>query len=80
MNTEDFDTLIETICAQGCISVNKTINQLEKDQCPAGLSQLNSSERQSVLSELKSVMDVYGGEVCSISVASPPSKQKSPAM
>ncbi len=66
MNTEDFDTLIESICAAGCISVTKTIMELEKGDSPSHLKQLNASERQSVLKELKSIMDIYGGNVCSL--------------
>ena len=66
MNTEDLDLLIESICSDGCITVTKTIMQLEKEESPTSLKYLNSSERQSVLKELKSIMDIYGGDVCSI--------------
>ena len=66
MNTEELDLLIESICGDGCITVTKTIMQLEKDEFPSNLQHLNSSERQSVLKELKSIMDIYSGEVCSI--------------
>lgn len=66
MTTTDFDLLIEKVCGQGCIQVNQTINQLEKGQCPKQLEQLSSLERETVLKELKSVMDVYDGGICSI--------------
>ena len=66
MTTTDFDLLIEEVCGQGCIQVNQTISQLEKGQCPEQLEKLNSLERETVLKELKSVMDVYGGDICSI--------------
>ncbi len=66
MNTEDLDLLIESICSDGCITVTKTIMQLEKEESPASLKHLNSSERQSVLKELKSIMDIYSGDVCSV--------------
>lgn len=66
MTTIDFDRLIEEVCGQGCIQVNQTINQLEKGQCPEQLEQLSKLERETVLKELKSVMDIYEGGVCSI--------------
>ena len=66
MTTTDFDKLIEDVCGQGCIQVNQTIRQLEKGQCPDELQQLNPTERDSVLKELKSVMDIYGGDICSL--------------
>ena len=66
MNKEDFDALIESICAAGCISVTKTIAELEKGNPPSYLKQLNALERQSILKELKSIMDVYGGNICSL--------------
>lgn len=67
MTTADFDSLIEDVCGQGCIQVNQTIIQLEEGQCPPQLQQLSLPERETVLKELKSVMDVYDGGVCSIS-------------
>ena len=66
MTMINFDLLIEEVCGQGCIQVNQTILQLEKGQCPEQLEQLSPLERETVLKELKSVMDVYGGNVCSI--------------
>ncbi len=66
MTTTDFDKLIEEVCKQGCIQVNQTISQLEKGQCPDELQQLNPTERDSVLKELKSVMDIYSGDICSL--------------
>ncbi|MCK5918680.1 MAG: hypothetical protein KAG34_09650 [Cocleimonas sp.] len=66
MDTEGFDSLIESICAAGCIEVNQTISLLEKGKSSSELQKLNDPERQLVLKELKSIMDVYGGEVCSL--------------
>ena len=65
MTIENFDELIESICGNGCIEVNRAIMLLEKGKSPSSLEKLNTIERQSVLKELKSIMDVYGGEVCS---------------
>ena len=66
MTTADFDRLIEEVCGQGCIQVNQTINQLEKGLCPEQLEQLSKLECETVLKELKSVMDIYDGGICSI--------------
>jgi hypothetical protein len=66
MNTEDFDLLIESICGDGCIIVNKTIMLLEKEESPSSLQHLNATEHQTILKELKSIMDIYDGEVCSL--------------
>ena len=66
MNTEDFDTLIESICAAGCLAVTKTIIQLERRETPSRLKNLSHSEQLLVLKELKSIMDIYGGNVCSL--------------
>ena len=66
MTATDFDLLIEKVCGQGCIQVNQTITQLENGQCPKQLKNLSPIERDTVLKELKSVMDVYGGGICSI--------------
>ena len=66
MNTEDFDSLIESICAAGCIEVSRTIMLLEKGESPSLLRKLAPIEHKRVLEELKSIMDVYGGKVCSL--------------
>jgi hypothetical protein len=66
MNTEDFDALIESICANGCIEVNQTIALLEKGKSPSDLEYLDNGERQAILKELISIMDVYDGQTCSI--------------
>ena len=66
MKAEKFEQLIESICGNGCIEVNRTIMLLEKGKSPFALEKLNITERQSVLKELKSIMDIYGGEVCSL--------------
>ncbi len=66
METKNFDALIESICATGCIEVNRTIILLEKGEAPAYLKDLPPADYQSVLKELKSIMDIYGGKVCSL--------------
>lgn len=67
MKTEAFDALVETICADGCRKVYQTISQLENNAgYPDSLEPLSDKERQQVLEELKSIMDVYDGNMCSI--------------
>jgi hypothetical protein len=66
MDKEEFDVLIETICRNGCLDVTRTIMLLEKGESPSKLQHLNYSEHQAILKELKSIMDIYDGEVCSI--------------
>lgn len=63
---EDFDGLIENICEQGCLQVYQTITQLEQNQCPDQLQPLAPSERLAVLEELKSIMAIYKGSICSL--------------
>lgn len=67
MKTVNFDALVEAICAEGCKHVYQTISLLEKQESyPDALAALTDSERQHILEELKSIMDVYGGNVCSL--------------
>lgn len=50
---------IEFICAQGCTVVREVIVQLEKKQNISELQYLQEEQKQSVLTELKSIMSVY---------------------
>lgn len=60
------DELIEDIAQRGCLEVTQIILKLESQEPPEFLAQLNEVELKYVYDELKSVMDVYEGEVCSI--------------
>ncbi len=60
------DELIEDIALRGCLEVTQIILKLEAEKPPKFLADLKAVELKYVLDELKSVMDVYEGEVCSI--------------
>jgi len=66
MNREEFEKVVEFICAKGCVEVNQTIILLEKEKASSDLDCLSHSERQLLLKELKSIMDIYGEKVCSL--------------
>ncbi len=51
---------VEHICSKGCVDVRKDIAVLELGQVPPGVAGLTLDERQILLSELKSIMEVYG--------------------
>jgi hypothetical protein len=60
------DALIEDIAQRGCLEVNQVLLQLDAGEPPEALEKLEVEERQYIHDELKSVMAVYEGEVCSI--------------
>lgn len=60
------DAVIEEIAGEGCMQVNKLLYALEKDEQPERLQTYSAAERDYIYRELKSVMDVYEGGVCSI--------------
>jgi len=70
-NTESLDmkqlyNIIEDIAQLGCLKVNQIIRQLDAGNTPANMNDLQSEEQQYIHSELKSVMAIYDGGVCSI--------------
>ncbi|MFA5241009.1 MAG: hypothetical protein WC392_01405 [Sulfuricella sp.] len=50
---------VEQLCQKGCKNVLETIRTLEEHQAVTETLSLSSDEVQSVLSELKSIMDIY---------------------
>jgi hypothetical protein len=60
------DHVVEEIAGTGCMKVNKVLYALEKGDTPARLEAFTPEERDYIYHELKSVMDVYDGGVCSI--------------
>ncbi len=66
LNMSHLDEVLEEIAQRGCLEVNQFINQLDAGKSPAPLDKLEQDERQYIHSELKSVMAVYEGGVCSI--------------
>ena len=53
------DLVLEAICQRGCNGVTQLIEAFERGELPAELQCFNPSERQVLLSELKSVMHTY---------------------
>ena len=66
INMSRLDALIEEIAQRGCLEVNQFIHQMDANQAPAPLDDLDEAERQYIKDELKSVMAVYEGGICSI--------------
>ena len=50
---------IEILCQKGCKEVSRVILALEREEPMAEVRDLDKSERQAVLDELKSIMAVY---------------------
>ncbi|MDH5392088.1 MAG: hypothetical protein OEY11_02755 [Gammaproteobacteria bacterium] len=50
---------IEYICGQGCVVVRDVILQLEQHKNIPGLECLAEDQKQTVLTQLKSIMSVY---------------------
>lgn len=65
-NMSHLDEVLEDIAQRGCLEVNQIINQLDAGKLPEPLQKLQEKERQYIHTELKSVMAVYDGGVCSL--------------
>ncbi len=63
------DELVENIAQRGCLEVNQFLLQMESGNVPEDLQNLPETERQYVRDELKSVMAIYEGGVCSIQMS-----------
>lgn len=66
LDMTNLDQVIEDIAQRGCLEVNRIISQLDSGKSPEPLDKLGVKERDYVHTELKSVMAVYDGGVCSI--------------
>jgi hypothetical protein len=66
INMNELDELLEEIAQRGCLEVNQFIGQLDAGKTPESLDGLREKERQYIHDELKSVMAIYDGGVCSI--------------
>ncbi len=66
IDMKQLDNIIEDIAQLGCLEVNQIIRQLDAGDTPANMSELQTEEQQYIHSELKSVMAIYDGGVCSI--------------
>lgn len=66
INMSHLDKVVEDIAQRGCLEVNQFISQLDAGKSPEPLDKMEQEERQYIHDELKSVMVVYEGGVCSI--------------
>jgi hypothetical protein len=60
------ELVIEDIASKGCITVNKLLSTLKKQQIPQQLSIYSLAERDFIYHELKSVMTIYDGRICNV--------------
>jgi hypothetical protein len=60
------DLAIEQFAAEGCMKVNKLLYAVDNDEIPQKLEPFSEAELDYIYKELKSVMDVYEGSICSI--------------
>ncbi len=56
------DACVEHICNKGCREVRKDIATMEQGGTPEGAETLNTRQKARVLTELKTIMSVYGTE------------------
>ena len=63
LDQQKLEAQIEELAGEGCIAVNKLLYALERDEVPEKLAGLSPPEREYVYNELKSVMDIYEGNV-----------------
>ena len=66
VDQDEMDKLVDEIALRGCLEVNQIIMKLASKKPPEFLAELKEQEQQYIHDELKSVMDVYEGEVCSL--------------
>lgn len=59
MDQSKISHCIEVLCQKGCKEVSLIILALERGDPMTEVQELNESERQAVLKELKSIMSVY---------------------
>jgi hypothetical protein len=57
--TAHLQTIIDSICGQGCQHVRQLIQQLQQGKLDEKTKSLNAQERKLVLAELQSIMSVY---------------------
>lgn len=59
MSNNKLNTLIESICGEGCVSVNIIIKELEQGKINKHANELEPNERFLLIKELKEIMSVY---------------------
>lgn len=66
LDTARLEAIVEEIAGTGCIRVNKFLYAVENGDIPEITRDYSKEEREFIYTELKSVMDVYEGGVCSL--------------
>ena len=66
LDYEKLDNKIEELAALGCLQVNKLLYTMEENKSHSQLAGYTQGEQEYIYNELKSVMDVYEGDVCKI--------------
>lgn len=59
MLKQELQTIVDSLCADGCKAVSRYISEIEAGKSPPAMRALNPTEREAVLSELRSIMAVY---------------------
>ncbi|MDP2830419.1 MAG: hypothetical protein Q8O37_17675 [Sulfuricellaceae bacterium] len=62
MDQSKIDDCLEQFSARGCDEVNKIIQHLESGALLEDMHAMTSNERHAVLTELKSIMNVYSAK------------------
>jgi hypothetical protein len=65
MDASHVDQVVELYCRRGCRTVYRVIVALEHGEGLADGPELSEEETRAVLAELKAIMAVYQGAVCS---------------
>lgn len=60
MNQQKINQCVEAVCGLGCRTVSAIIRDMERGVMPELAAHLDPDETRAVLSELKSIMAVYG--------------------
>ena len=66
LNIQALDEVIENIAQRGCLEVHQILIKLNSGTPPHFLVDFSEQEREYIHDELKSVMDVYEGSICSL--------------
>ncbi len=60
------DNVLEDIAQRGCLKVNQILSLLDSGKIPEVLKSLSTDEQTYIYEELKAIMSVYEGGVCSL--------------
>lgn len=66
LDTQALDVIIEEIAQRGCLEVHQILKELNLGTPPHLLDYFTEQQRKYIHDELKSVMDIYEGNICSL--------------